>query len=169
MHTLLLGQLAAPAKYRKYIAYLQGLQNEGRVYDRQVVDGLIDRFIEIANDNQHIKDLHAKKSGLGGAHPLSEERLAAVFRSLQRSFQDASADSLCSPKAHSPAEYVDSASKPAGLSLAMQALQIQEDFSALTAHTLSILLIIAEIEDLLKLTQHAPLHENIRQTREGAS
>ncbi|KAI5191039.1 hypothetical protein NECID01_1269 [Nematocida sp. AWRm77] len=161
MHTLLLGRLEIPAKYRKYIAYIQTLQNEGTVYEKSVVDGLIGRFIEIANDNQHIKDLYARKAGMGSMHTLTTERLCAALGRIQETLEYHSPESASPPKEPLSPEYVIATEKAGLSSLAMQALHIREEFSELTAHALSILLIIVEIEDLLKLTTQEALHENI--------
>ncbi|KFG25287.1 uncharacterized protein NESG_02058 [Nematocida ausubeli] len=61
MHTVLLGTLHAPSKYREYIQYIKRMQMEGTVYKKEIVDGLITRFIEVVDDNYHMKEVHIQR------------------------------------------------------------------------------------------------------------
>lgn len=186
MQTLLLGALSFPSKYKNYITYLQKLQGEGKVYEKAIVDDLINRFIEIANDNYHIKEAHRRKKEDVIA---LEDRVSEIIASMQgNDFQgmspkeekevldytiSAKTNQLINNNSNNNNEENKIIAKPEDNhislekdnptslevhqkntkttpSIALQLLQIKEGFSALTAHTLSILLVIIEIEDLLK-------------------
>ncbi|KAI5192420.1 hypothetical protein NEMIN01_2007 [Nematocida minor] len=82
MNTLLLGTLQAPSKYKEYIEYIQQLQNEGLVYRKEIVDDLIDRFLEVVDDNYHIKELYTRKKVLVSGVPESDE-ISAMIVAMQ--------------------------------------------------------------------------------------
>ncbi|KAI5171110.1 hypothetical protein NEFER03_0512 [Nematocida sp. LUAm3] len=154
MHTFILGDLVAPSKYRKYIDYLQSMKKEGRIYERLVVDGLVERFIEIANDNYHIKEACAKKGGMGLRGCVSQDKITELIVSMQRSHQEkeaiSSKESLINAGNQADIQIIRGKEMASPISLRNRMLHIREEFSELMAHTLSILLIISEIEEILK-------------------
>ncbi|KAI5179727.1 hypothetical protein NEOKW01_0190 [Nematocida sp. AWRm80] len=85
MHILLLGNLPVPSKYKKYIEYLQELQLKEEVYEKEIVDTLIERFIEIANDKMHMKEVHARKHEIVHRKTLLEERISSMIVAMQTS------------------------------------------------------------------------------------
>ncbi|KAI5185864.1 hypothetical protein NEHOM01_1114 [Nematocida homosporus] len=156
MHTFFVGDLHLSAGHRRYISYLQQLQSEGRAYDKTVVDGLIERFIEVANDNHHIKEICARRRGLAPSEFVSKSRLQAVI-DASRAMGQAEGREECIEEI-----FVGAVPKEEKTALNRQLLQIKEEFSALSAHALSVLLIIAEIEDVLAEEPFSLENEKIR-------
>ncbi|EIJ93893.1 uncharacterized protein NEPG_01465 [Nematocida parisii ERTm1] len=86
MNTLLLGSVHAPSKYREYIDYIQKLQREGTVYNKKTVDELIERFIEVVDDNYHIKEAYTRKKG--GMNIMESDKISAIIVEMQKSAKE---------------------------------------------------------------------------------
>ncbi|KAI5166822.1 hypothetical protein NEIRO03_1477 [Nematocida sp. AWRm78] len=86
MNTLLLGSVHAPSKYREYIDYIQKLQREGTVYSKKTVDELIERFIEVVDDNYHIKEAYTRKKG--GMNIMESDKISAIIVEMQKSAKE---------------------------------------------------------------------------------
>ncbi|OAG28929.1 hypothetical protein NEDG_01068 [Nematocida displodere] len=167
MKTLLLGCLPVPGKYRQYIEYLKTLQSTGRVYEKSVVDNLVERLIEIANDNLCIKEACARKSIPATPSFVSAALETALDQPIERGVSEMWVDvgrpehspklfSLPEPSApllSSPARGEESLqASPDELraeSPEKQLLRIREELSELNAYALSVLLLIGEIEGVL--------------------
>ncbi|KAH9385854.1 uncharacterized protein NEMAJ01_0750 [Nematocida major] len=62
MKTLLIGQTQSPSRYKEYAEYLKRGQADGSVYARESVDELIEKFIEVLDDNYHIRETYKRRS-----------------------------------------------------------------------------------------------------------
>jgi len=155
MNTLILGSSRIPRKYRKYVEDIKAKQAEGQVYEKKVVDELIEKFLEIVKDNEYIKSIYKlKESELS---VIKSEKLDQMVKALEHETGMAQASVIEIEKTvkketrceeETGAEYVSGKSR-AKESLETQLLQIKEEFSELRAYTLSVLLIISELEDAL--------------------
>lgn len=73
----------APSKYREYIEYIKHLRNEGTVYRKEIVDELIERFIEVLDDNYYIREIYAGKKAFPRKSIYDEDKISPLIVSVQ--------------------------------------------------------------------------------------
>lgn len=61
MNTLLLGSLSVPSKYKEYVDLIRKMKIDGSLYNKEVVDELVERLIEVLDDNYRIREVSIRR------------------------------------------------------------------------------------------------------------
>lgn len=88
MRAVLAGQMEVPSRYKEYIECIKTMQLNGSVYSKSVVDGLIERFIEVLDDNYHIRELYKRKG-----RPVETDEISAMIVAMQSAGERETKDS----------------------------------------------------------------------------